>query len=85
MKAIHWDSASQGLSFEYRDIPAHLQAQAEEARAYIDRDGNPRGSLEVTANNIKFIGGRGDSAMPAAAPAGGQAEHAEASDEDIPF
>ncbi|PJK07409.1 elongation factor G [Lysobacteraceae bacterium NML71-0210] len=35
MKAIHWDSASQGLSFEYRDIPAELQAQAEEARAFM--------------------------------------------------
>ncbi len=35
MKAIHWDSASQGLTFEYRDIPAHLQAQAEEARAFM--------------------------------------------------
>ena len=35
MKAIHWDTASQGLTFEYRDIPAELQAQAEEARAYM--------------------------------------------------
>ncbi len=35
MKAIHWDSASQGLSFEYRDVPAHLQEQAEEARAFM--------------------------------------------------
>ena len=35
MKAIHWDSASQGLNFEYRDIPAELQAQAEEARAFM--------------------------------------------------
>ncbi|GAB1408300.1 elongation factor G [Thermomonas brevis] len=35
MKAIHWDTASQGLSFEYRDIPEHLQAQAEEARAFM--------------------------------------------------
>ena len=35
MKAIHWDSASQGLTFEYRDIPEHLKAQAEEARAYM--------------------------------------------------
>ncbi|MEN4905043.1 elongation factor G [Luteimonas sp. TWI1416] len=35
MKAIHWDTASQGLSFEYRDIPAELQAQAEEARAFM--------------------------------------------------
>ena len=35
MKAIHWDAASQGLTFEYRDIPADLQAQAEEARAFM--------------------------------------------------
>ena len=30
MKAIHWDTASQGLTFEYRDIPADLQAKATE-------------------------------------------------------
>jgi len=35
MKAIHWDSASQGLTFEYRDIPAGLQAEAEQARAFM--------------------------------------------------
>jgi elongation factor G len=28
MKAIFWDEASQGMKFEYRDIPAELQAQA---------------------------------------------------------
>ena len=35
MKAIHWDVASQGLNFEYRDIPAELKEQAEEARAFM--------------------------------------------------
>jgi elongation factor G len=30
MKAIIWDDDSQGVRFEYRDIPAHLQAQAQE-------------------------------------------------------
>ncbi|CUR71864.1 Elongation factor G [Achromobacter xylosoxidans] len=30
MKAIIWDDASQGVRFEYRDIPAALQAQAQE-------------------------------------------------------
>ena len=35
MKAIHWDSASQGLTFEYRDIPADLVEKANEARAYM--------------------------------------------------
>ena len=32
MKAIIWDEASQGMKFEYTDIPAELQAQAEEWR-----------------------------------------------------
>jgi elongation factor G len=35
MKAIHWDAASQGLNFEYRDIPAELLDQANEARAFM--------------------------------------------------
>src|SRR5690606_38973807 len=35
MKAIHWDVASQGLNFEYQEIPEHLKAQAEEARAFM--------------------------------------------------
>ncbi|HET7199401.1 MAG TPA: elongation factor G [Burkholderiales bacterium] len=32
MKAIYWDMETQGMKFEYRDIPEHLQAQAEEYR-----------------------------------------------------
>ena len=32
MKAIIWDEASQGMKFDYRDIPAELQAQAQEWR-----------------------------------------------------
>lgn len=35
MKAIHWDVASQGTKFEYRDIPADLQGKAEEARSFM--------------------------------------------------
>ncbi|MFY0186289.1 elongation factor G [Stenotrophomonas maltophilia] len=35
MKAIHWDEASQGMKFEYLDIPADMQAEAEEARTYM--------------------------------------------------
>jgi len=33
MKAIYWDMETQGMKFEYKDIPAGLQAQAEEYRA----------------------------------------------------
>ena len=32
MKAIYWDEASQGMKFDYRDIPANLQAAADEWR-----------------------------------------------------
>jgi len=32
MKAIYWDDASQGMKFEYRDIPADLVEQANEWR-----------------------------------------------------
>ncbi len=32
MKAIIWDEASQGMQFEYGEIPAELQATAEEWR-----------------------------------------------------
>ncbi|WP_024870390.1 elongation factor G [Pseudoxanthomonas suwonensis] len=35
MKAIHWDDKTQGMTFEYRDIPEELKAQAEEARSYM--------------------------------------------------
>jgi elongation factor G len=33
MKAIYWDMETQGMRFEYRDIPAELRAQADEYRA----------------------------------------------------
>jgi elongation factor G len=32
MKAIYWDATTQGMSFEYRDIPAELKDEAEVAR-----------------------------------------------------
>jgi len=33
MKAIYWDMETQGMKFEYREIPEDLKAQAEEYRA----------------------------------------------------
>jgi elongation factor G len=33
MKSIFWDEATQGMKFEYRDIPADMQAECEEWRA----------------------------------------------------
>ena len=33
MKAIYWDMETQGMRFEYRDIPDHLKEQAEDFRS----------------------------------------------------
>jgi elongation factor G len=33
MKAIYWDMETQGMKFEYKDVPENLKAQAEEYRA----------------------------------------------------
>jgi len=33
MKAIYWDEASQGMTFDYRDIPAELQADCDKWRS----------------------------------------------------
>jgi elongation factor G len=35
MKAIHWNESDQGMTFDYGDIPADLQAQCEEMREYM--------------------------------------------------
>ena len=35
MQAIYWDSADQGTTYEARDIPENLQAEAEAAREYM--------------------------------------------------
>jgi elongation factor G len=35
MKAIHWDMESQGMQFEYREIPANLLERAKKAREHM--------------------------------------------------
>ena len=35
MKSIVWDMESQGMKFEYQDIPAHLKDKADEARSFM--------------------------------------------------
>jgi single-strand DNA-binding protein len=57
---------------------------------YVDRDGKPRQSLEVTATDMQFIGGRVDDASAeraASASAGGAPSEpaGDLSDDDIPF
>lgn len=63
--------------------------EVEEARAFTDRDGNQRASLEVKAQSVRFLGQRGDgttggnmsTGSPTSAPAGAPGVQ----DEDIPF
>ncbi|MFZ9668185.1 MAG: GTP-binding protein, partial [Steroidobacteraceae bacterium] len=35
MKAIYWDADTQGMNFEYRDIPSELREEAEAARTLV--------------------------------------------------
>ncbi len=65
--------------------------EMEEARAYTDREGNSRASLEVKAQSVRFLGQRGDG--PSGNDMGGAMNHANGpasnnsalQDEDIPF
>ncbi|MGE7138518.1 elongation factor G [Luteibacter sp. NPDC031894] len=53
MKAIKWDMESQGMKFEYVDIPAELQAKAEE-----DRTTMIEAAAEATEEMMdKYLGG----------------------------
>ncbi len=65
--------------------------ELEDARAYTDRDGNLRAALEVTAQTVRFIGGRGDGGshesggFQNAPPATSGGDSHAVSDEEIPF
>jgi single-strand DNA-binding protein len=58
-----------------------------EASAYTDKEGNARASLELTATNLRLLGGRGDAGGGGAAPAagGGHEPFAGGNEEDLPF
>jgi single-strand DNA-binding protein len=60
--------------------------ELEDPNAYIDKEGKPRASLEVTANTIRFLSTRGEAAAAGQMPSSGQADAPhEMHDEDIPF
>jgi single-strand DNA-binding protein len=58
-----------------------------EARAYNDRDGNPRASLDLTATNWRFVGssGRGEGSSVADEPGAAHAEEFPTNEDDLPF
>ena len=55
-----------------------------EASAFTDREGNARASLELTATNIKFLGGRGEGGEVGGGGAGG-GEDFPVHEDEIPF
>lgn len=61
--------------------------ELEDPNAYIDREGQARASLEVTAQTIRFLSTRGEAgSAPAGAGGSASADTGDAmSDEDIPF
>ncbi|MCS6845692.1 MAG: single-stranded DNA-binding protein [Caldilineales bacterium] len=52
--------------------------------AWRSQDGEPRASLELTARNVRFLGGRDAGTAPGAFPAAG-AEPSMIEEEEIPF
>ena len=58
-----------------------------DSHAYTDRDGNPRSSLDLTANVVRFLGSRGEGGEPTGATAvsGAHAEEYPANEDEIPF
>ncbi len=61
--------------------------ELEDPNAYIDREGQARASLEVTAQTIRFLSTRGEAgSAPVGAGGAAGADNSESmSDEDIPF
>lgn len=55
-----WNKPAEALT-EYltKGKQVMVVGEVEEARVYTDRDGNPRASLEVKAQSIRLLGGRG--------------------------
>lgn len=59
-----------------------------EPNAYVDRDGNPRASLELTASTVRFLGSRADNQNGTAPAAVGEQQGAQSqptTEEEIPF
>ena len=75
-----WNKQAETVSqYLHKGSKVLVVGEIEEARTFTDRQGNNRASLEVTAQTIKFLSGRGDGEQQESAPA------AHGDDRDIPF
>lgn len=59
--------------------------ELEEARIWTDKEGNPRVSLEVTAQVVRFLGNRADSAGGGSSQSVQENNSDVGAEEDIPF
>ena len=59
--------------------------EIEDARPWTDKDGNQRASLEVTAQTVRFIGGRDGGGSSSGPPTPTEAPPEYVGEEDIPF
>lgn len=62
-----------------------VEASDVEAKAYTASNGEARASLEVTASNVRFLGGRGDGESSAGVQNAPRAQETPADDEAIPW
>jgi single-strand DNA-binding protein len=63
-----------------------IEGELQEPKPYQSRDGEWRASLDVTANQVKFLSGRGEGAPATAAePGEGEAAAPMVDEEEIPF
>jgi single-strand DNA-binding protein len=56
-----------------------------DASAWTDREGNARASLELTASNVRFVGGRGEAVEPGGGAASGAGDESPVGEDDLPF
>jgi single-strand DNA-binding protein len=77
------ETASQYLT---KGRPVYIEGRLR-VEEWTDRDGKPRHTLEVNATDMQFIGGGRGEEAPDSRPAAGEPvqEHADPSDEDVPF
>ena len=80
------ETASQYLT---KGRPVYIEGRLR-VEEWTDRDGKPRHTLEVNATDMQFIGGGRGEEAPASRAASASAgepvqEHADPSDDDIPF
>lgn len=81
-----WNKAAEPvMQYLHKGSKVLVVGEVEEARAFTDRDGNQRASLEVKAQNVRFLDSRRDGENNAATqqsqPTPGKAKEAV----DIPF